>query len=72
MSVQYRTADEWWEHNRRCDEEAEREHGEDSHDCHGEAPCYGDPECRFAPCPGCGAPNGKCVCDVLYMKAHDK
>ncbi len=48
------------------------DHGPDSHDCKLEPFCNGDPECEYAKCDACGAPNGKCVCDILYMRAHDK
>lgn len=67
-----KTNEEWAVFNRQNQEEYEREHGPDSHDCPGDAPCYEDPECEFAICDCCGAPNGQCVCDVLYNQAHDK
>lgn len=64
-----KTNEEWTIFNRQNQEEWEREH---AHDCNGEAPCYEDPECEFAICDTCGAPNICCVCDELYNKAHDK
>lgn len=73
MSVKYPTTnDEWDAHNRAANEEHEHLHGPNSHNCPGEAPCYGDPECKFAPCSGCGAPNRECVCDVLYERWKDE
>lgn len=73
MSITYpRTQEEWTEHNRQADEEYERLHGVDSHDCKLEPICTGDPECQFAQCPNCGFPNIRCQCDAIYDRYHDK
>lgn len=42
-----------------------------NHDCPGVPPCS-EPECEFAICDGCRAPNGHCQCDAIYERAHDK
>lgn len=69
MSIENPTNnEEWAEHNRL----AALAHGPDSHDCPEAFFCEKDPHCEYAQCDTCGQPNQTCVCDALYMRAHDK